>query len=230
MERGLITGASRGIGRAIAMALARHDLELLIQGRDAGALDETANLVRDRGGNALAFTADLGRAEDVDRLAAATGTGPFHLLVNNAGGAAVERLEELSLAAWQEALAVGVTAPFLLTQRLLPRMPRGASIVNVLSVAARRGFPGWSAYCACKAALDGFSKSVREEARARGVRVIGIFPAATATALWEGVPGDWPRERMLAVEEVAAAVRYALSRPPDTLVEEIHLGHIGGTL
>jgi NAD(P)-dependent dehydrogenase (short-subunit alcohol dehydrogenase family) len=229
MERILVTGASRGIGRAIAVRLAAPTRELLLHGRDGAALAETARLVAARGAASRLVTGDLARADDVEALAAAV-DGALHVLVNNAGEAIVKPVEAIALEEWQRSLAVGVTAPFLLIQRLLSQMPDGASIVNVLSIAARRGFGGWSAYCAAKFALEGLSQCVREEARDRGVRIVNVYPAATDTALWNTVSGRWPRERMIAPDEVAEAVAYALARPRGTVVERLEIGEIRGAI
>ncbi len=131
-------------------------------------------------------------------------------MINNAGVAVVKPLDQITLQEWQTIFAVNVTAPFLLTQRLLPMMPSGASIVNILSVTAKTGFPSWSAYCMSKFALEGFSQSVREEVRPRGIRVLNIYPAATNTEIWNAVEGEWPREQMMLPEEIGDAVAYAL--------------------
>jgi NAD(P)-dependent dehydrogenase (short-subunit alcohol dehydrogenase family) len=109
-------------------------------------------------------------------------------------------------------------------------MPAGANIVNILSVAAKNAFSGWSAYCMSKFALDGLMRAVREELRERGVRVINIYPAATDTEIWGAVEGTWPREKMMPASEVAEAVAYALARPMSVLVEDVTLGNLGGAL
>lgn len=230
MERILITGASRGIGRAIAEALACEGRDILLQGRDQDALERVVEGVRRRGARATALRYELAEPGGPEALCEAMGSGPLHGLVNNAGVALVKAVHDISLSEWQQALAVNLTAPFLLVARLLERMPAGAAIVNVLSVAARQGFPGWTAYCTAKAGLRGFAAALREEVRGRGIRVIDVVPAATATGLWDDIPGEWPRERMLPPEQVAAAVRFALERPGDVLVEEISIGNLGGNL
>ena len=228
MERILITGAGRGIGRAIACRLADHGRLLLLHGRDRKALEETARLADVKGASTLIVPSDLSTPAGVDAIVAAVGDQPLKVLVNNAGVAYVAPFENITLEQWQTTLAVNVTAPFLLMQRLLARLAPGAAIVNILSVAATTAFPNWSSYCMSKFALDGFTRAVREELRPRGIRVINIYPAATATGMWDGISGEWSAEAMMPPEEVAEAVAYGICRPASVLVEIIHVGHISG--
>lgn len=230
MKTGIITGASRGIGRAIAVRMAGDSFKLFLLGRDREALMETARMVAANGGTAEIVTGDLSLPEDVELLARSVGDGEIDLLVNNAGVAYVKPFEQITLDEWHRTLAVNVTAPFLITQKLLNRFSQSASIVNILSIAARTAFPNWSSYSMSKAALDGLMKSVREELRPRGIRVINVYPSATQTDIWENVPGDWPKDKMLRPEEIAEAVHYAVNRPSDAVLEEIVLGNIGGVL
>ena len=230
MKRILITGASRGIGRAIAENLAGEGTTLLIHGRDEAALAETRRVVEGKGAGAVTLAYDLRDTDAVARMVEATGSEPLDVLVHNAGIAVVKPHDAVSLDEWLATLAVNVTAPFLLTQRLGAKMQRGASIVNILSIAAKTGFPGWSSYSMSKFALEGFSQSLREELRPRGIRVINIYPAATATEIWNGVEGDWPRDKMMSAREVADAVSFALSRSPDVAVENITVSGTAGTL
>jgi NAD(P)-dependent dehydrogenase (short-subunit alcohol dehydrogenase family) len=109
-------------------------------------------------------------------------------------------------------------------------MSPGSSIVNILSVAAKTGFPNWSAYCMSKFALEGFSQSVREELRDRKIRVLNVYPAATDTDIWNKVEGEWPRGKMMSPNEVAGAVAYALSRPREVSLENITLTNLAGDL
>ena len=230
MDVFLITGASRGIGRAIATRLATKDRELILHGRDKTALAEVSREVEEKGAKAVAAAADLRSVGGVDNLLDIVGSRSVKVLINNAGITMVKPVEQLTLADWEETLAVNVTAPFLLSQQLLPSMPEGGAIVNILSIASRQGFPNWSSYCMSKFALEGFSQSLREELRSRSIRVINIYPSATETALWDAVPGEWPREKMMQAQQVAEAVDFALSRPASVMVENISLGNISGTL
>jgi NAD(P)-dependent dehydrogenase (short-subunit alcohol dehydrogenase family) len=102
--------------------------------------------------------------------------------------------------------------------------------VNVLSIAAKSGFPNWSSYCMSKFALEGFSQALREELRPHGIRVINLYPAATNTEIWNNVAGDWPREKMMLPAEIGDAVAFALSRPAEVAVENIDLLNLTGRL
>jgi NAD(P)-dependent dehydrogenase (short-subunit alcohol dehydrogenase family) len=166
----------------------------------------------------------------VSDLIAEVGKERIDLLVNNAGVAVVKPFREITPIEWEQTVGVNITAPFMLTQHFAPRMPPGSSIVNILSVAAKRGFPNWSAYCMSKFALEGFSQCVRDELRDRKIRVINIYPAATDTEIWDRVEGKWPREKMMSAMQVADAIAFALARPTDTLVENITLSSLAGNL
>jgi NAD(P)-dependent dehydrogenase (short-subunit alcohol dehydrogenase family) len=230
MKRYLITGASRGIGRAIAQKIASKETSLLLHGRDREALEETCRAVEAAGSASQSLVFDLRDPAAIDELIAAVSDEPLDGLINNAGIAVVKPLETISLEEWQAMLAINVTAPFLLTKAFAAKMQAGASIVNVLSIAAKTGFPNWSSYCMTKFALEGFSQAVREELRPRGIRVINVYPAATNTDIWNGVEGDWPREKMMLPTEIADAVAFALSRPPEVAIENIDLLNVSGRL
>jgi NAD(P)-dependent dehydrogenase (short-subunit alcohol dehydrogenase family) len=230
MRRILITGASRGIGRAIAEKLAAPDVELLLHGRDTVALAEVCQSVQSRCAKVTKLIYDLALVSGVCDLIAAAGDTPLDALVNNAGIAVVKPFAEITSIEWEQTVGVNITAPFMLTQHFAPRMPPGSSIVNVLSIAAKTGYAGWSAYCMSKFALEGFSQSVREELREHKVRVINVYPAATDTDIWKNVEGEWPRDKMMRPDEIADAVVYALSRPAEVALENISLTSVGGEL
>jgi short-subunit dehydrogenase len=230
MKRYLITGASRGIGRAIAEKLAAKDTELLLHGRDTVALAETRKAVEPDCEKVIPLVHDLANAAGVSDLIAEVGKEPIDLLVNNAGVAVVKPFTEITSVEWEQTIGVNITAPFMLTQHFAPKMPPGSSIVNILSIAARTGFANWSAYCMSKFALEGFSQSVCEELRDRKIRVINLYPAATDTEIWNQIEGKWPRHKMISPQDVASAVIYALSQPADVAVENITLSNLTGNL
>jgi NAD(P)-dependent dehydrogenase (short-subunit alcohol dehydrogenase family) len=230
MKRILITGASRGIGRAIAEKLAAPDVTMLLHGRDTIALAETRGAVERKGAKVIPLIHDLATPHGVSNLISQVGGDPLDVLINNAGIAVVKPFREITLTEWDQTVGVNITAPFLLMQHFAGQMPPGSSIVNILSVAAKTGFPGWSAYCMSKFAIEGFSQSVREELRDHRIRVINIYPAATNTEIWDDASGNWPREKMMSPAEVAGAVAFALSRPGRVAVENITLSNVAGNL
>lgn len=228
----VIVGASRGIGRATALALAAPGAHLVLAARDRAALEAVAAAARETGANAAAVPCDATAEPEIERLIerAAAISGQIDLLVNSAGQAIVAPFEELSLADWEATLRTGLTSAFLACKHAAAHMHAGALIVNVASVAARQAFPHWSAYSAAKAGLLGFSNAIREELRPRDIRVSVVLPAATDTALWDAVPGEWNRANMLRPEDVAAAIAQLAAQPPYVTTEEIVLGHVAGRL
>ena len=230
MKRYLITGASRGIGRAIAEQLAADDAVLLLHGRDTVALAQTRKAVEPRCAKVILLVHDLAKRSGISELISEAGKTPIDLLVNNAGVAVVKPFTEITTIEWEQTVGVNITAPFILTQHFASRMPPGSSIVNILSIAARSGFANWSAYCMSKFALEGFSQCVREELRDRKIRVINVYPAATDTNIWNEIEGDWPRGKMISPEDVASAVAYALSRSADVALENITLSSLTGNI
>jgi short-subunit dehydrogenase len=230
MKRYLITGASRGIGRAIAEKVAAEDVTLLLHGRDTVALAETRKGVEAHCSKVIPLIHDLATSAGVSDLIAEVGAQPIDLLVNNAGVAIVKPFGEITQIEWEQTVGVNITAPFMLTQHFAPRMPPGSSVVNILSIAAKTGFANWSAYCMSKFALEGFSQAVREELREHKIRVINIYPAATDTNIWSSVEGNWPREKMISPNDVASAVAYALSQPAEVALENISLSNLTGNL
>jgi 3-oxoacyl-[acyl-carrier protein] reductase len=230
MKRYLITGASRGIGRAIAEKLAANDVQLLLHGRDTVALAEVCDSINDRCARVVRLIHDLAVPSGVSDLIDQVGKNPVDLLVNNAGIAIVKPFCEITSIEWEQTVGVNITAPFLLMQHFAPHMPPGSSIVNILSIAAKTGFASWSAYCMSKFALEGCSQCVREELRDRRIRMINVYPAATDTHIWTHIEGKWPRHKMISPEEVASAVAYALSRPANVALENITISSLAGSL
>jgi 3-oxoacyl-[acyl-carrier protein] reductase len=230
MKRYLITGASRGIGRAIAENLAGADVELLLHGRDTVALAEVCEAVKDRCAHVIRLIHDLGVPSGVSDLIDQVGKNPLDLLVNNAGIAIVKPFCEITPIEWEQTVGVNITAPFMLMQLFAPHMPPGSSIVNILSIAAKTGFANWSAYCMSKFALEGFSQCVREELRDRKIRVINVYPAATDTDIWTQIEGKWPRHKMISPGDVANAVGYAISQPANVALENISISNQTGNL
>lgn len=234
----LITGANRGIGLAIAQALAREGCNLIITGRDQRALDKArAHLEKlqpeKRNAYVLAQYSDVRSPVSVDFLFALVRRlhKPLDILINNAGIAHPNRIvSELPYPTWMEVIDTNLNGLFLVTQAALAVMKRGCTIVNNLSIAADRVFPGSAAYNASKHGALGFTNTLREELRPNGIRVIALMPGATDTAIWDAMWPKAPRRKMLSAETVARTVVNALLLPDNATVETIVVMPSAGTL
>jgi uncharacterized protein len=185
MPTALITGASRGIGRAFATELARRGYNLLLVARSAAQLEEVAAEARQQGVQAAILTQDLAAPHAAETVAAwaAGQTQELAVLVNNAGYGLWGRFEELSLADQQNMLQLNMHVPVALTHLLLPALRRQpkAYILNVSSTAAYQAVPTLTLYAASKAFLLSFSRGLRYELRESGVSVTCLSPGATTT-------------------------------------------------
>lgn len=228
----VITGASRGIGRATALALAQPETTLVLAARDGEALRVLAEDVEAKGGSALPVACDVTAEPHMRRLMeqAAASSGKIDVLITSAGGAIIAPFEQMALEQWESALRTLLTGTFLACKHATPHMQAGGLIINVASVASRNAFPGWSAYSAAKFGVLGFTNAIREELRERGIRVSAVLPAATDTALWDTLPGEWNRGNMLRPEDVAAAIASLVAQPPYMTTEELVVGHVAGRL
>jgi NAD(P)-dependent dehydrogenase (short-subunit alcohol dehydrogenase family) len=229
----LVTGGNRGIGLAIASALAAEGCDLMITARDQGALENASKKLSSSGVRVLSKFCEV---RDADSVGAVFSTlrkqfRRLDILINNAGAAHANlQVSELPVEDWKNVIDTNLTGMFLVTRAALPLMHSGATIVNNLSVAATRVFPGMSAYNAAKHGGLGFTKTLREELRSKGIRVIALMPGATDTDIWTSFWPDAPRQKMMKPETVAAVLISALVLPENTTVEELTLMPTSGTL
>jgi NAD(P)-dependent dehydrogenase (short-subunit alcohol dehydrogenase family) len=220
----LITGANRGIGLAIARALAREECNLVITGRDERALAKAQAELKKLNVQVLAQSCDVRRPESVDYLFVLIRglRKPLDILINNAGiGHPHRSVSDLPYPTWMEVIDTNLNGLFLVTQASLAVMKRGSTIVNNLSVAAERIFPGSAAYNASKHGALGFTNTLREELRQNGIRVIALLPGATDTAIWNTLWPKAPRRKMMSADTIARTVVDALLLPENTTVEKI---------
>jgi 3-oxoacyl-[acyl-carrier protein] reductase len=221
----IVTGASQGIGRAIAVELARVGAHVVVCSRRAEALAPVADAVRAEGRRALALRCDVGQARQVDEVVARTVDefGRIDLLVNNAGYRIRARLEDLPREEWDAMVATNLTGVFLFCQaagRVMIRQ-RAGRIVNVTSVAGRSGARGLAAYAAAKAGVTTLTQSLGAEWAKYGILVNAVAPGPVET---EGVLEVWktpamianaarevPLQRLGRPEEIAYAVIFAAS-------------------
>ena len=210
----VLTGASRGIGRATAAALARRGCDLVLIARPSAELEGVARDAASSGVSVRVLPCDLSRAAEVEATAARLLEGELpQALINNAGTIRRAAVEELDTASWDEQLAVNLRAPFLLSRALVPglRQAGRGAIVNVGSIASTLGTARASAYCASKWGLVGLSKSLAEELSGSGVSSVAILPGSVETRMLSG-SGFAPR---MTPEDVARTIVYfALDAPP----------------
>jgi len=190
----LVTGASRGIGRAIALRLAAAGAAVVVHYAQSSAATAVVAEIEAQGGRALAFQADLASPEAVrgfhDRLAPAQhqafGTEALDILVNNAGiGSGRQEIGQVTEAEFDRVLGVNLRAPFFLIQGALPRLRDGGRIINISSMGTRAAFPGMAAYAPAKAGLEALTRLLAQQLGARGITVNAVLPGATATDMNE---------------------------------------------
>lgn len=235
MPHVLITGASQGIGAAIAAAFAeRHgaDARLALVSRSADKLAAVADACRPHGADARAFPCDVTDDAAVERMAAAVDAwgGAPDVLVNNAGQFVPGGFLETTPDALREQIEVNAVSAFLVTRAFLPGMlARGSGRVLMMgSVASVRGYPGGMAYGVAKHALLGLARSLREETKGTGIGVTTLLPGATLTPSWDGV--DLPAERFMPPEDVARVAVEVASLSDRSVVEEVLIRPAEGDL
>ena len=218
---------------AIARALAREGCHLIITGRDDRTLARTRTELEKLNVPVLAQSCDVRSPDSVDYLFALVRRlhQPLDILINNAGiGHPNLAVSELPYPTWMEVIDTNLSGLFLVTQAALAVMKRGSTIVNNLSIAAERIFPGLAAYNASKHGALGFTNTLREELRPKGIRVIALMPGATDTAIWNAMWPRAPRRKMMSAKTVASTVVDALLLPENATVEKIVVMPSSGTL
>lgn len=223
----LITGASRGIGKAVALELSRAGAVVYLSGRNISTLEDLARIIRDKGGEAYCLTADFSESEAVFALAEKLkGMIPvLDVLINNAGQALSASLEETTTEEWDRIMSINARSPYFLSQQLLPLMTASPlkTIINIASVVATEGYAQQSAYTASKHALIGFSKSMARELQERGYRIHVISPGGVATDMVTGVRPDINTDELIHPTEIADWILFLLTRQGRGMVDHIQI-------
>jgi NAD(P)-dependent dehydrogenase (short-subunit alcohol dehydrogenase family) len=214
----VVTGASRGIGRAIALRLAEAGADVALWSRDAGALQRVADEVAALGGRAHPIVCDVTDSAAVDAAAEQVRRvlAPVALVVNNAGAVLRKPTVAIHDTEWRQVMAVNVDGTFHVTRAFLPDLTRaGGRIVNISSIAGREGTALLAAYCAAKHAVIGFTRALAEELRAAKVSVNAICPGSVDTVmLREGMPGASPD---MTPDDIARTVLFLAHAAPPAL-------------
>ena len=227
----LVTGASRGIGRAIAEAFAREGAAVAVAARSEALLKKLCDTIAASGGRAVPIVMDLNSEESIRAAVSRVRSelGPIDVLVNNAGVLRLHRIADTPTAAWDEVMSVNVRGVFLTCREVLPEMMlrRAGRIINVGSSAGRRGYVEQGAYCASKHALAGLTKVLSLEGQPYGIRVNMLSPGGVLTELSRelrssrGEPEDSPE--WMTPDEVAQAAVYLCSQTGAGTTDELIL-------
>jgi short-subunit dehydrogenase len=233
----LLTGATSGIGKHTALALAKAGYPLALVARSQDKLQQVCAEIESlhiEGAVASYFPQDL---TDLASLASLiekieNDRGDIGILINNAGMGYIKPLLETPIQEWQKVLDLNLTAVFALIQPVVRRMVerREGLVVNLCSVAALKTFPDWGAYSASKFALLALSRTLAQEVRAYGVRVTALCPGAVDTPLWDSLDAGFDRNQMLSAETIAQWIVQTLALPPQAVLEEAVLMPAGGAL
>lgn len=240
-RRALVTGASRGIGQAVARALLASGTHVAGVGRDRERLAVALPAVvaaTTRGpeppGTCVHVIADLAAEDGASRAVeeAESALGPLDVIVHAAGSGGFGRVDELGSGAWEAARRANLDATVALALATLPRMVRRGQgdFVGILSIAAVYAFPGAAAYCAAKAGALMFLRCAREDVRRHGVRVSIILPGSVNTPFWDEHELGFDRTAMLGADDVAQAVLAAITASDRASLDEIRILPRGGIL
>ena len=219
----LITGASQGLGKALALSFAAQGASVVINSRREEGVRPVAREIEAEGGEVLALAADVSEAADVERLVGATVErfGRVDVLVNNAGvlGPRVE-IEEYPEDEWRRVIDANLTGPFLVSKAAIPHMPEGASIVNVVSGVSVEGRAGWGAYSVSKFGVEGLTQILAAELAERGIRANAVDPGGMRTDMRAAAyPEEDPMTRVTPEENTAVFLYLASDESKDVTGE-----------
>jgi 3-oxoacyl-[acyl-carrier protein] reductase len=223
----LITGASRGIGFAIARKLGELGSRVSVCARDPKQLEAAAAELKRAGIHVLAMTADVTRPADIDAFVRQTeaSLGPIEIAINNAGIGVFGPAHEASESQWDQVLDTNLKSVFLMTKAVTPGMikRRSGHIINIASLAGKNAFAGGGLYCASKWGLLGFTQCAAEDLRGYGIRVSAICPGSVATEFSHGGgPAKGKDEsKMLQPDDIAHAVAMLVMQAPESFISEV---------
>lgn len=229
----LVTGAGRGIGRAIAQALARNSATVALLARTSDQLHAVQAEIESAGGKVISIVADLTREPDVVSAIAMTvdRLGRLDIVVNNAGIGAFGPLAEATLDQWESIMAVNARGTFLVCREAIPHLKRyrPAHIINITSVVGVKGYANQSLYSASKHAVMGMTKALAREVQADGIRVHAICPGAVDTPMAGDARPDLDRSGLIQPDDIAAAVMFLLTLSDSAVIDQLDIHRANAT-
>jgi NAD(P)-dependent dehydrogenase (short-subunit alcohol dehydrogenase family) len=223
-KRVIVTGASSGIGKEVALRLLQSGAQVSLVSRNPDRILHELPA----GSNAKGYAIDLGDISQVSAKiqAIVADMGGVDILINNAGMAYIGELIDMPLTEWQKLFDLNLTSIFQCLQATLPTMrsQKSGKVINVASIAAKQGFPNWGAYCASKFALLGLTQALMLEEQPHGIKVMSICPGSVDTPLWDTlgdkVPPSFNRAAMLSPATVADAIMTLVNLPADAMIND----------
>ena len=226
----IITGASRGIGREIALSLAKEKVQLVLVARNVSELQRLASSINQQGGAAIGIQADVADSLAVDALIsqAVRAFGRIDILINNAGIGLFKPAENIQESEWDRMMDVNVKGGFLLSKGVIPHMRsrKRGHIITIASHASRQTFEQGAVYCASKYAQDAFSNVLRKEVRKYGIKVSSVYPGVVDTYFNNSKLVDIQKKDWLKPIDVADTVVYILKAPQHVTIDELVINPI----
>ncbi len=223
----LITGASRGIGKAIALHLAKQDIHIAVCGRDREKLENTAREVEEIGVKALIIQADLKDDHVYKSIVDQTinAFGKINYIINNAGYASSQPIEKTTGSIWEDTMAINAKAPFFICKHAIPHLKKEneAAIINISSVVGHKGYEHQAAYTASKHALNGFTKVLSKEVIDYGIRVHLIEPGGVKTDLIKEMRPDLDTSGLMNADEIAEIVSFLINMRGNARIDNIQV-------
>ena len=225
----IVTGGSKGIGRAIALALANEGANVAISARDGKTLERTAAEVKAQGVDVFSFTGNMSAEAEIKRFIEATINrfGQLDVLINNAGVGLFHRIADFPTKDWDELFQLNVRGLFIATRECLPHLHKAgeSAVVNVVSLAGKNAFLNGGGYSATKHAVLAFSRCLFLEERENGVRVLAICPGSVDTDFFDDRSeiSNTRRQNMVQSEDVAESILHMLKLPQRAMVSEIDI-------
>ncbi len=220
----IVTGASKGIGKAIAVALADAGAKVVLAARTRQTVEQVAAELRESGADAIAIPTDVTDVDAVKNLIQHTldTYQNLDILINNAGSGKFGTIADFAPSDWDNVINSNLKGVYLCAKYALPHLLQGrGQIINVLSIAAKVAFPASSAYCAAKAGALALTKVLAAEVRDKNIRVTAVLPGSVETPFWDDIPEHPDFEKMLKPEHVANAVLSVCQQPIGMVTEEI---------
>lgn len=223
----IVTGAGRGIGRSIALTLARNGVRVSLAARTEAELQAVQSEIESFGGRAASFPTDVSREAEVISLVRNTVErfGRLDILINNAGIGIFGPLVETTTEQWDRIMAINARGPFLLCREAIPYLKKQeqAFIINIASVVGVKGYVNQAAYSASKHAVMGMTKALAKEVQSDGIRVHAICPGGVDTQLLSQARPDLDRAVLMQPEELADIVLFLVTRQGNAVMDEIHV-------